>query len=165
MNSSSHDAKNSPADIDAIRSFISSEALQKPSTNLAGREFAVLDMEWALTKPISNEISNEDPPYGKIVILHGSAGVRKTRFTLFIAFWRFETEMIEMGFYRSQVKEHLHVIVEEMANNDILGVTAGSKPRLLIVDQLHACVKLLTDDPWDNHQMLQFATAIHEVVA
>ncbi|EXA32686.1 hypothetical protein FOVG_16190 [Fusarium oxysporum f. sp. pisi HDV247] len=165
MHDSSHAVKNTPADIDAIRSFISTEALQKPSTNLAGREFAVLDMEWALTKPIANGINNEAPPYGKIVILHGSAGVGKTTFALFLAFWWFETEMIERGFYRSQVKEHLDVIVEEMAKNDVLGVTAGSKPRLLIVDQLHACVEPLTDDPWDDHQMLQFATAIHQVMA
>ncbi|KAH7208383.1 hypothetical protein BKA60DRAFT_652737 [Fusarium oxysporum] len=140
MHDSSHAVKNTPADIDAIRSFISTEALQKPSTNLAGREFAVLDMEWALTKPIANEINNEAPPYVKIVILHGSAGVGKTTFALFLASWWFETEMIETGFYRSQVKEHLGVIVEEMAKNDVLGVTAGSKPRLLIVDKLHACV-------------------------
>ncbi|KAK2684165.1 hypothetical protein RAB80_002111 [Fusarium oxysporum f. sp. vasinfectum] len=164
MHDSSHAVKNTP-DIDAIRSFISTEALQKPSTNLAGREFAVLDMEWALTKPIANEINDEAPPYGKIVILHGSAGVGKTTFALFLAFWWFETEMIETGFYRSQVKEHPDVIVEEMAKNDVLGVTAGSKPRLLIVDQLHACVEPLTDDPWDDHQMLQFATAILQVMA
>lgn len=82
----------------SIRSFVASKALLQPSTKLVGREFSVLNMEWALTKTNLHEGQQANRSSGRIVILHGSTAVGKTAFVNFLASWWLGTCFVKKEF-------------------------------------------------------------------
>jgi hypothetical protein len=154
-----------PSDQGFSASMVTEILAEHTTPPIKGRESDALRMEFLASNGSSNQESPS--PTGKIILLHGTAGVGKSDFAKCLASWWEQTNFIHSSVYvdisRPNFEDEIRTLVER-SNQGSVDESASSTGRMLyIVDHVDSKTLRTSKIPFDNDGQAMFKKNIGEL--